>query len=504
MLVIADAGRAVALAGVMGGANTEVGAATRRVLLESAYFKPGSIRRTAKALGLSTEASYRFERGADVEGLREALDRAAQLIADVAGGWIARGVVDVYPAPRPPGRVWLRLERIRRVLGVCPAKEVVGGILEGLGFPVEEHDGGFEVAVPSFRRDVRIEDDLVEEVARVWGYGEIPSTVLSGPLSLARRPPHLGARDAVRRALAAAGYQEAVTLSLINPAHLTHLGFALDDARVVALRNPLATDRSILRPTLLFGLLEAIGTNARRQTPDVRLFEVGRVFEGQGPGQLAHEETRVAIAATGTREPRSWFASRARVDLFDVKGAVETLVETLGRDDVSVESIDAVYLEDDRGATIVVQGTPVGVIGELHPSVQRAFDLPAAVFVAELSLDRLEAVPARSLRYRPLPRFPSVQRDLAVVIPIAVPAEDVSRAIQAIPNPHLKRVLLFDVYTGEQVGAGRKSLAYSLSYQAEDRTLTDAEVHVMHGAVIERLRAHLGAEVRGVDGGEGS
>ncbi|MGH7266091.1 MAG: phenylalanine--tRNA ligase subunit beta [Candidatus Rokuibacteriota bacterium] len=508
MLVIADAERAVGVAGVMGGANTEVGPGTRRVLLEAAYFKPASIRRTARALGLSTAASYRFERGADIEGVRDAQDRAARLIAEVSGGRVARGMLDAYAAPRRPVTLGLRMARIQRVIGACPPPATVEATLRGLGFPVERRDGGFEVAVPSFRRDVSLEDDLVEEVARIWGYHEIPSTIPSGALSLTRRPRSVVAQDAVRRAMTAAGIQEAVTLALVDPARLGEFGFAADDARVLALQNPLAADRSVLRPTLLVGLLEAVAVNVRRQAADVRLFEIGRVFESQGAGKLAHEETRIAIALTGLRADRSWFAGKARADVFDAKGAVETVVDALGRGAVSVEVPDAgavaPQLEEGRAAVVVVQGSPVGVVGELHPAVQAAFDLPGPVFVAELSLDRLEALPSRALVHRPLPRFPAVQRDLAAVVPADMPAAAVGRAIQAIPNPHLARVVLFDVYAGEQVGPGRKSLAYALTYQADDRTLTDAEVNAMHAEVIERLRRILGAEVRGAGGGEGA
>jgi phenylalanyl-tRNA synthetase beta chain len=504
MLVIADAERAIALAGVMGGANTEVEPATRTVLLESACFHPGSIRRTARALGLSTEASYRFERGADVEGLRDALDRAAQLLAELAGGRVAAGILDAYPRPRRPVVLTLRPSRIRRVLGACPPAGTVREILEGLGFPTTPRDGEggeLEVVVPAFRRDVSLEDDLVEEVARVWGYGEIPSTIPSGTLSLTRRPGHLVLQDTVRRALTAAGCQEAITLSLVDPAHLEHAGLAPGDARAVVLQNPLATDRSVLRPTLLLGLLEALATNVRRQTPDVRLFEIGRVFESAGPGELAREETRVGLVLTGLRAPRSWFGGRARADVFDAKGAIENVIEGLGRTELTVEPTEAPYLEDGRGARVLVRGTPVGVFGELHPAVRRAFDLAAPVFVAELSLDRLGAIPPRPLEHRPLPRFPGVQRDLAVVVRAEVSGAEVGRAIQAIRNPWLRRVTLFDVYTGGQIGSGRKSLAYALLYQAEDRTLTDAEVNAMHGEVVERLRATLGADVRGLDGG---
>ncbi len=504
MLVIADAERAVAVAGVMGGANTEVRDSTRTVLLESAYFAPGSIRRTAKALSLSTEASYRFERGADIEGLRGALDRAARLIAELGGGRVATGVLDAYPVHRRPLTVPLRLERIRRVLGACPPRGDVGDILRGLGFPATEKDGGFEVVVPAFRRDVAIEDDLVEEVARVWGYGQIPSTLPSGALALTRRPRALVARDVARRALAGAGCREAVTLSMIDPAQLRHLGLAPDDPRVVRLQNPLGADRSVLRPTLLLGLLEAVATNVRRQAPDVRLFEIGRVFEGRGPDELPREDTRVAIVMTGLREPRAWYATRTRTDLFDVKGAAEGLVDALGRGEVTVEPATVPSLEDGRAVSVLVQGTPVGTLGELHPDVQRAFDLPQPVFVAELSLDAIEALPSRPVQYRPLARHPGIQRDLAVVVPRDVPSAQVSRAIEDIRADWLQQVVLFDVYEGAQVGPGRKSLAYGLLYQAPDRTLTDAEVNRAHAEVVARLRAELGAEVRGADSPDGS
>jgi phenylalanyl-tRNA synthetase beta chain len=499
MLVIADADRAVAVAGVMGGANTEVGAGTRTVLLESACFKAGSVRRTARTLGLSTEASYRFERGADIEGLRLALDRAAALIAELAGGTVAPGVLDAYPRPRPPLRLALRLARIQQVIGACPAPAVVGRILRGLGFEARETSGGFDVTVPSFRRDVGLEDDLVEEVVRVWGYGEIPSTLPAGTLTLTRRPRTLVAQDAVRRVLAAAGYQEAVTLSMVDPAYLAPLGFGADDPRVVRLQNPLAADRSVLRPSLLLGLLEAMATNVRRQAADVRLFELGRVFEARAPGEQPAEDARVGLVLTGLRQPRAWFSGGAPGDVFDVKGAAELVVEALGRAEVQVEPLAAPFLEEGRAARLLVQGTAVGWLGELHPRVQGAFDLPAPVFAAELSLDRLESLPARAVRHRALARFPAVERDLAVVLPAAVPAAEVERALRAMPAPWLRQVTLFDVYAGEQVGAGRKSLAYALWYQAEDRTLTDAEVNLAHREIVERLRAELGAEVRGME-----
>jgi phenylalanyl-tRNA synthetase beta chain len=308
------------------------------------------------------------------------------------------------------------------------------------------------------------------------------------------------AQDNVRRALVAGGYQEAITLSLIDPGHLAHLGLAPDDPRAVVLRNPLAGDRSVLRPTLLFGLLEALSTNVRRQAPDVRLFEIGRVFESRGPGQLAFEETRVALVVTGLSAPRAWFTDTRPGDLLDVKGGAELVVDALGRADLLVEPLTEPWLEEGRAARLLIQGTAVGWIGELHPAVQGAFALPAPVLAAELSLDQLETVPGRVLVHRALPRFPGVQRDVAVVVPEEIPEARVREALRAMPTPYLRRVTLFDVYAGDQLGSGRKSLAYALFYQAEDRTLTDAEVNALHAEVVEQLRARLGAEVRGVNG----
>ena len=313
------------------------------------------------------------------------------------------------------------------------------------------------------------------------------------------------AQDAVRRALTAAGFDEAVTISLINPAHLSHVGLTADDTRVVTLQNPLASDRSVLRPTLLLGLLESIQANVRRQMPNVRLFEIGRIYESQGAGKLALEDTRIGVALTGLRAPWSWHSGKQKADIFDAKGAVEQIVQALGRRNLTVGPTATPYLEEGRAAALIVEGAEVGVFGEVHPTVQRAFDLPAPVFFAEVSLDRLEALPARSVVLEPIPRFPSIERDVALVVPAHVSVAEVDQLFEAIKQqiPMLRQVVVFDVYTGEQVGAGRKSLAYALLYQANERTLTDTEVNAMHGEVVARLRQALGAEVRGAEVGEG-
>jgi len=498
MLLIADAERGVALAGIMGGANSEVHGETTAVLLESAYFHPGATRRTSRALGLSTEASYRFERGADIEGLRDALDRAAQLMADLGGGGVAKGVLDFYPAPRPRQRIALRLSRIRRLVGNCPPGAQVVRIFQALGFTVEGREESLEVEVPSFRRDLAVEDDLVEEVIRVWGYDRIPSTLPSGALTLTRQPAHLRQVSAVRRALVGAGLSEIVTMSFVDPDRLRLVGWDPASPELLTLRNPLSRERSVLRPTLAVGLLEAVAGNIHRQIPDVRCFEVGHVFRSGGTGGLGQEELRVAAALAGLRSPRSWFGGRERVDLYDAKGIVDLLLEALGLEGVEVRPSALPFLEEVRGGEVVVSGETVGLFGEVALPVREAFDLAGPVFYADLSLDRLRALSPRPLTYRPLPRFPAVQRDLAVVVSAELSAAEVGRAIIEGADPILKRANLFDVYSGDQIGAGRKSLAYALVYQADDRTLTDEEVNGLHERILARLRERFGAEVRGL------
>ena len=503
MLMICDAERAVAVGGVMGGAATEVTPRTTTVLLEAACFNPGSIRRTSRALGLSTDASYRFERGADIEGLRAALDRAAQLMADLGGGTVARGVVDVYPAPRPHSRIALRLERVERLIGACPPRPEAVRILQALGFGVDDSAPALQVVVPSFRRDIAQEDDLVEEIIRVWGYERIPLTLGAGAQALVKRPPQLGLAREMSRTLNAAGLSEVITYAFVDPDRLKAMGWA-GEPGLIALQNPISRERSVLRPMLAPGLLEVLALNASRQLPDARVFEVGHVFsphvesDGDRP---AHEALWLGIALTGLRQPRAWHAGRERVDIYDVKGAATLLLAAAGISafDVVAEPAGGLpgYLERACAAALSVGETDVGWFGEVTHETREAFDLPAPVFLAELSLTALCALPAVTPRYQPLPRFPSVQRDLALVVSADVTAGEIEAAIRALDVPWLARLQVFDVYAGGQVGSGRRSLAWSLTFQAPDRTLTDAEVNDIHARIVKELTERFRGEVRG-------
>ena len=503
--LVCDPDRAVGIGGVMGGADSEVTAATTNVLLEAAYWDPGSIRRTSRALGLSTDAAYRFERGGDVEAPPDVLGRAAQLMADLGGGTVARGVLDTYPDPRPHRRITLRLARVERVIGVCPPRAEAVRILQALGFAVDDSGDDLLVVVPSFRRDIHQEDDLVEEIARIWGYDQIPLTLAGGGQILpVQRPPALRVARAMSRALNAAGLFECVTWSFLDPDRLKRMGWD-DPAALIALQNPASLERSILRPSLIPGLLEVLAINASRQIADARIFEVGHVFsphreeDGDRP---AHEELRLGLALTGLRAPRAWFSSpRDRVDVADAKGLAELALHAAGLTDAATQLWPAdrvpAYLEAGRAAGLVRGSLELGWFGELSLAAREVFDLGAPVFVAEVSVSALAGLPVPSVKYEPLPRFPAVQRDLAVVVDREVTAGEVEAAIRAMRLGLLTRLTLFDVYTGGQVGRGKRSLAWSLTFQAPDRTLTDAEVNRLHERIVTEIAERFRAEVRG-------
>ncbi|MGH7365141.1 MAG: phenylalanine--tRNA ligase subunit beta, partial [Candidatus Rokuibacteriota bacterium] len=503
--LVCDPEHAVGIGGVMGGAESEVTASTTGVLLEAAYWDPGSIRRTSRALGLSTDAAYRFERGGDIEAPPDVLARAAQLMADLGGGTVARGVLDAYPDPRPHRRINLRLSRVDRVIGACPPRAEAVRILHALGFAVDDSGDELQVVVPSFRRDIHQEDDLVEEIVRVWGYDQIPLTLAGGgEIIPVKRPAGLRVARVMSRALNAAGLFECVTWSFLDPDRLKRMGWD-DPATLIALQNPLSVERSVLRPSLLPGLVEALAINANRQIPDARLFEVGNVFAPHRPedgDRPAHEELRLGIALTGLRAPRAWFTGgRDRVDVYDAKGLSELALSAAGVTDADTSSWPAdrvpAYLEPGRTARLVRGSIELGWFGEVALAAREVFDLPGPVFVAELSVSALAGLPTPSAKYEPLPRFPAVQRDLAIVVGREVTAGDVEAAIRAMRLGLLTRVTLFDVYTGGQVGAGRRSLAWSLTFQAPDRTLTDAEVNQLHERIVAEIAQRFRAEVRG-------
>ena len=492
MLMICDAAQPVAIAGVMGGENSEVRPETRRVLLESAYFRPESIRRTRRRLGISTESSYRFERGVDPNGVVRASDRAAELMAATAGAKVASGVLDVYPRPQEPWEVRLRPNRVVQVLGADIPVSRVTAILEGLDLKVQASaDDHLSVQVPTFRPDLTREIDLIEEIARHYGYDSIePDLRAEIDQTLAGRGRDHWLNKA-RDLLTAMGFYEAVNLSFLSRSEAS--SFTTEPERLVRVINPLGEDLAWLRPSLLPGLLTSAVRNINRRTESVMLFEHGKVFS-RGQDASYREHTALAAVASGAFALRHWRASPRLVDFYDLKGAVEVLVRRLTGQTPRFEAVELPWFS--TGFSVQVEERTVGVVGELSDSVLKKFDSEQSVFAFELSWDDLRQFCREERLYAPVPRFPAVVQDLALLADENVPAGAIEAVIRKHGGPHLKAVELFDLYRGKQIPAGKKSLAYTLRFQADDRTLTEDEVRAQIDEILEALKSELGVVLR--------
>jgi phenylalanyl-tRNA synthetase beta chain len=498
MLVIADARSPVAIAGVMGGLATEVTGTTRDLLLESALFQPVSVRRTAKALGLSSESSYRFERGVDPQGVDRALDRVAALIVGLAGGRVARGRIDVQAARQKRMSLRVRVERVRQVLGSAVALPEVGRVLKRIQCRVKAQ-GSRVLAVipPSHRLDLTREIDLVEEVARLRGFDQIPASRPVGKVPPAGVSAFWGIERQMRRLLTAWGFQETVNFSFTGEELLDKLRLPADDPRRSALRirNPLGGE-AVLRSFLLPSLLENLVLNESRGSREEKFFEIARVFRPQAGAALPVEVRTVALVSAGDRLPAWWGTKGERVDFYDLRGIVEALAKMVGVSLAFRAGADIPYLHPGQQAEVVLGGDAVGSIGALHPEVVRNFDLRTVPVAMEIDLDRLDRDRNPQGRYSPLPRYPAVFRDMAVVVPERMRAAEVEGAIRRAGGALVEAVRPFDVYRGEPVPEGKKSLAFSIQYRAVDRTLTDEEVATIHGKILEAVERDLGGVLR--------
>lgn len=490
-LVIADANDAQAIAGVMGGAASEVGASTTRVLLESAYFEPRTISRTGRRHRMRTEASARFERGADPEMVPDAASIAAELIRRWAGGTIAAGAVDEGSAPERR-RLTLRPERIETILGVAIGADDAARTLSALGCAVETGGVVLEVEAPSWRPDLEREIDLVEEVAQLYGYENIPAEHATGYDGGFSREQLL--RNRVRDALLGAGLSEATLSSFIHADEIARIGYEGD---IVRISNPMTTDQEQLRPSLFPGLLRAAQRNVARGTSDVRLFEVGTIFRGWPAGaELPDESEHVAFVLVGNAEPEHWSVAPRDADAFDAKGIIEVVLDEIGVRGWELRSGDVASLfHPGRAANVFLDGVLVGRFGEVRPSVARAFDLDGAV-VGGLSLGPLFERAPDDLTVVELVTQPPVLRDIAVAFDEDVAAGDVTATMREAGGSLLESVELVDVYRGAQLGEGRKSLAFRLTFRAPDRTLTAAEADAARDAIAAAVRERHGGETR--------
>jgi phenylalanyl-tRNA synthetase beta chain len=512
MLLIADEVKGIALAGIMGGQNTEIHDETKDVLIESAYFDPTNIRRTSKALGLRSESSYRFERGADVEICDWASRRAAQLICDLAGGELLGHSIDTYPKPPSAKTITLRHEKVAQLLGIELPPEQIELYLTQLGLkssrkprPVDFEGKPEPVAfvVPSFRVDLKSEVDLIEEVARLHGVDKIPSTPPRGAIGANAFDPVYDEIAEMRHLLTGCGLNEAQGQTLVSEA-----AARLSSNAVVALANPLSSDMNVLRPSLLPGLLDSLRHNVSRKNYDIALFEIGRVFQKKTGAMLpkgsvehadAVEERRIAIALTGQRNANFWSGveREAKFDASDLKGIVEELLEQFGVRGVSFSrraDPTSLFIES---ATITLGGKlPLGELGQVSPMLAKRYDLRDAVFMAELNLDQLLARRNAAKSFKPLPQFPSIRRDIAMLVPEATTHDAVLGAVKQAKAVNLEGVELFDVFRGKNIPAGQKSMAYAFTYRSAEKTLTDAEVNAAHEKIVEQFKRALDASVR--------
>jgi phenylalanyl-tRNA synthetase beta chain len=493
-LVIADAERAVAIGGVMGGQDSEISAKTTVIALESAYFQPASIRRTSKRLGLKTEASSRFERGGDVNAPPVGIARAAALFQRLAAGAPAGPLIDRYPAPRQPLQLRLRASRIARVLGQNIPPDDVPRFLEPLGFTVAPGQGpetGWTITVPSFRVDVLREEDLIEEVGRHYGFDRLP--VRFPVLAAAQAPPDPRiARDRlVRHALTSAGFSESMTFAFIE--RQAGLPFCDPGIEPIAIANPLSEKFAVLRPSLLAGLTDSCAHNRRRGRRDVQLFEVGSRFTPEGEGRAA------AFAWTGAATGAHWSSVSRSVDFFDAKGTVELLCAVFGAAALEFSPSERAYLVRGRAADVRSAGTMLGVVGQLSPGIAEARGLPPGeeIYVAEIDTEALARVAAADdLRAESLPRFPAIIRDVSILVDEALPAASVRGTIRAAAPPTLASIVEFDRYQGKGVPEGRVSLSLRLTFRDPERTLTDDEAQTATERIVDALRTAHGAEQR--------
>ena len=510
-LLICDAEQPVAVAGVMGGANSEVSDDTTNVLIESAYFDPSSIRRTAKALGLQTDSSYRFERGVDRDGQVWAAARAAELIAELGEGTIVPGMVDAHPAPPSAETVALRPNRLNDVLGVTISPDKATFLLEKIGFEVTRGDDALHCTVPTFRPDVSIEEDLIEEVARLHGYDQIPEPAqITIPGRMPKEAARNRLRDALRELLRGRGFRETYTNSMLQhdeaerfnqPPLVSTNGNGTP--AIVETMNPISREMAALRPTLLPGLLEVMQHNQNHGQRALRFFEFGRVFHRAAPeadtlvpGFDEHEA--LILALSGPHAPMHWDGAERSADFFDLKGAVQTLLDTLRIDDVTIEPAGANTPELlAYHVTVTADGAPLGLIGRVADAVAADFDLDAPAFIAELDWS---AIAARAelhedRTYTPVSRFPVVERDIAVLIHTDQAVGPLLDSIREEGAPLVQDTAVFDIYEGEGIPSDQKSVAIALRFGA-DRTLTDDEVDAALGAIVTALEQQYDAQLR--------
>lgn len=500
MLVIADADLPVALAGIMGGEDSEISSQTTDVLIESAYFNPDSVRQTARQLGMDTEASRRFERGADRENVLQAQTRCVDLICEIAGGVATEDAIDVYPKALPAVSVVFHPERVERLTSLSVPEDEMNRILTGLGFVrTEATPDAIRFTVPSWRVDVELEEDLIEEIARHWGYdkigSELPPTSLSGEYQQTEMKMR-----ALRRAFKSIGFDEAINFSFIDTAHDDEFDlipkFAESNAGFVTLKNPIIEEAARMRPTLLPGLLEAVRHNLNHGVKDVRLFEIGRVFANSTPGELPLERQALTIVATGGVLEADRAQAARETDFYDLKGALAAAIAAMNLGPLRFENGSTKHLRSGQSAKLTLaNGTQVGSMGRLAESVASAYKFRQPVYVAEVDLTELVASEEFEVHYHPLPRFPSVVRDVTLLLDRKIAVAELLNTIAEQNVAECLDALFVDTYAGENIPEGKRAVTLRVEYRSDDRTLRDEEVEERHRSLIDVLLRKYSAQL---------
>ncbi len=502
-LTICDGEGAVALAGIMGGENSEIQADTVDILLESAYFHPGAIRRTSKRLGIHTESSHRFERGADINMVPVALDRAAALIVEVAGGNVARGRIDNYPKPIAPRLIDLSIQRTNQILGLDLEPSAIVGLLSAIGLEIQPAAAGeravLSVGLPTFRPDLEREIDLVEEVARLNGYDRIPVTMPESRITCHTPPVHVERLNQARNALIAAGFSEIINYSFVAPGAWDRIRLGDDDPRrrTVPLLNPLNEEQSVMRTSLVPSVLETVARNLAYRSRDLRLFELRPVFLPGPADDLPLERQHLVAAISGRRAPEGWCQVDAAVDFFDLKGATENLLARFRVTGISWDATQSEpFLHPGKSCSIIVGTTSIGTIGEVHPEVLAGYEIDLPLYLVDLDLDAVFSQAGDFPGIRSLSRFPDIFRDSALVLAEEVSAAQLLQAIDRAKSRYAEEVVLFDIYRGSGVPEGEKSVGIRVRYRSAEKTLTDEEIQAAHGRILKVLEKEFGARLR--------
>ncbi len=491
-LLICDSDTPIALAGIMGGKSSEVSESTTNILLESAYFNPVVVRRSSKKTGLKTESSYRFERGVDPQGVTKALDRASQIIAELCGGKIAKGKIDIRNADFTPSPIKVLSKSINNLLGTNISTQEMAEILRSLEFEVTEIDSNkITVIPPSFRIDIEREADIAEEIGRLFGYNNIQQ---KEPLVRMRTDATESKREVeqeIKNVSFASGFLECINYSFENPSLLS----IFDQKKPLEIINPLTIEQSAMRTTLLVGLLRNVKLNLDRGESNILLFEIGKVFYPTEQGQLPKEITKVAAIATGKRQPEVW--GNGEFDFFDLKNMATKILSLLSLEkNSSFEPKQYTFLHPGSSAAIVVDGKDCGMIGELHPDLYERFDIDKKTYLLELDVDLLlELHSSVKVRFQPLPKFPGIKRDISVVVSEDIPVDEIVKTIKKTSNL-IEDVYVFDIYRGKTLGKGIKSVSVSMLLRTPNRTLTDKDANKVQEKVLKRLHSAIGAELR--------